>query len=406
MLKRSPCGGAAVAAATLLAAVLLAAAAAWPEVAPAAERRLVIRISASTLTPHSGDSVTVTVRTRDRAGRPLAGARVVVRWGLPAGPARDARTTGRTGTVRVSRGIGAAAAGTTIRVSVTAHRAGQTRRAALELTVAGEPPPSGDRLEPGDLVYQGAFRLPGPSGDSSWGWSGDGLTYYPDGDPGGAGDGYAGSLFGIGHDWQHELSEVSIPAPVISADKDPADLPRAGTLQPFADVRGDLYPDLGTELRRADVEYLPAEDAGGFGRLFLCWGRHMQEGEANATHMACGLDLSEPDPRGPWSIGGYEDYVTSDYLFAVDPAWAAANAPGRVLATGRFRDGGQGTMGPSILLFDPAPGTIGDVTHNGAGHFVAVGTDIYFWEKDAWTVLLGPAPHPVGGRTRLLAQRL
>lgn len=41
-----------------------------------------------------------------------------------------------------------------------------------------------------------------------------------------------------GHDWQKYVSEIGIPTPVISAGKNLADLPTAGTLQPFRDVRG------------------------------------------------------------------------------------------------------------------------------------------------------------------------
>jgi hypothetical protein len=124
-------------------------------------------------------------------------------------------------------------------------------------------------------------------------------------------------------------------------------------LQPFADVRGSLYPELGDEILRADVEYLPAADGRSRGALFLCWGRHMQLGEANPTHMRCALDLADSRPAGPWSVGGYEDYVTCDYLFAIDPAWAAAHVGGKCLATGRFRDGGQGAMGPSVFAIAP-----------------------------------------------------
>jgi hypothetical protein len=251
-----------------------------------------------------------------------------------------------------TRVVGAAPAGQAFDVVVRASRRGQTRRVTIRLTVVADPVPVA-RLAPADLVYSGAFRLPGPSGGSSWGWSGDGLTFCPTGDPGGEADGYPGSLYGIGHDWQHFVSEVGVPAPVISAAKDLADLPAARTLQPFADVRGALYPDLGEEMLRADLEYAPPGGSHAEGRLFMSWGRHVQEGAANATHMWCALDLADPRPVGPWSLGGYEDYVTCDYLFSVDPAWAAAHAPGMTLAGGRYRGGGQGTMGPSLLLFDP-----------------------------------------------------
>ena len=46
------------------------------------------------------------------------------------------------------------------------------------------------------------------------------------------------------------------------------------------------------------------------------------------------------------------NYVTGDYLFAIPPDWAAAYT-GKSLATGRFRDGGQGAQGPSILAIAP-----------------------------------------------------
>ncbi len=311
-----------------------------------------------------GQAVRITVRVRDRRGRAVRNARVRVTWSFSDRTVTRVKRTDRRGVVRSRRVVGGDP-GAVVRVKVTTTWRGQRKRKRLTLTVrAAAAGGSGGRLQPSDLVYRGAFRLPGESGGSSWEWSGDGLAFRPDGDPGGAGDAYPGSLFGIGHDWQHYLSEVTIPAPVVSADKDPADLPRARTLQPFADVRGDLYPDLGSEILRSDVEYLPAQTGQSSGKLYLGWGRHMQEGERNATHMWCETDLSDPRPAGPWSVGGLEDYLTCDYLFTVDPSWAAANAPGKLLATGRFRDGGQAGMGPSIFATapwqsgdPPAPGT-------------------------------------------------
>jgi len=331
-----------------------------------APKRLSVRLTVSDATPASGTAVRVTVRVRDRRRRAVRRARVRVTWLRPGNRATKVTRTDRRGVVRSQRRVWGGT-GTIVRVKVTVTWRGRQVGKWIRLRPQGGGGSGGGsavRLQPGDLVYRGAFRLPGESGGSSWEWSGDGLAYRPDGDPGGAGDGYPGSLFGIGHDWQHYLSEVTIPAPVVSADKDPADLPRARTLQPFADVRGDLYPDLGSEILRSDVEYLPAQTGQSSGKLYLGWGRHMQEGERNATHMWCETDLSDPRPAGPWSVGGLEDYLTCDYLFTVDPAWAAANTPGKLLATGRFRDGGQAGMGPSIFAIapwqsgnPPAPGT-------------------------------------------------
>jgi hypothetical protein len=324
----------------------------------------VVRAAASTKAPRQGQAVRITVRVQDRRGRAVRSARVRVTWSFADRTVTRVKRADRRGVVR-SRRVVRGDHGAVVRVKVTTTWRGQRTRKRLTLTVrAAAGGGSTTRLQPADLVYRGAFRLPGESGGSSWEWSGDGLAYRSDGDPGGAGDGYPGSLFGIGHDWQHYVSEVSIPAPVVSSTKDPADLPRARTLQPFADVRGELYPDLGSEILRADVEYLPAQGGQSSGKLYLGWGRHMQQDERNATHMWCETDLSDPRPQGPWSVGGLEDYLTCDYLVTVDPVWAAANAPGKLLATGRFRDGGQAGMGPSLFAVapwlsgnPPAPGT-------------------------------------------------
>jgi hypothetical protein len=317
-----------------------------------AARRLHLAATASTLRPIEGRRVTVTVRARDGAGRGLSGVHVRVRWVLPDRVVGATKKTRRSGRLLFRRSLTTASAGDTVVCRVRASWRGQVRRCQLRLKVVGGPS-VGSRLAPEDLVYAGAFRLPGASGGSSWEWSGDGLAYYPGGDPDGVADGYPGSLFGMGHDWQHYVSEITVPAPLISSGKDPDDLPMAHTLQPFADVRGDLYPTLGEEIRRSDIEYLPAQGSQTSGKLYLSWGRHMELGEADPTLMWCDLDLSRPGPVGPWSIGGYEDYVTTDYLFGVDPGWAAAYTPGRLLAAGRFRDGGQGAMGPSIFVVGP-----------------------------------------------------
>ena len=76
---------------------------------------------------------------------------------------------------------------------------------------------------PRDLVYKGAFRLPGGSNGSNWEYSGYAMTYYHDGDPTGPNDRYPGSIFAIGHDHQQYVSEISIPVPVILKNKNPAD---------------------------------------------------------------------------------------------------------------------------------------------------------------------------------------
>ncbi len=206
-------------------------------------------------------------------------------------------------------------------------------------------------IKPQDLEYMGAFRLPEGSNETSWEWGGTASAYYPYGDPEGPNDGYPGSIFATGHEWEQQISEISIPAPVISRDKDINDLNTAVTLQEFHDIKGDLFGYL--EIPRVGLEYLPKQGEQTTDKLYYCWGQHMQEGDDGPSHGWFELDLSDPQIQGPWKIDGQIKYVTADYIFAIDVEWASANTPGKLLATGRFRDGGQGAQGPSLIAYGP-----------------------------------------------------
>ena len=216
--------------------------------------------------------------------------------------------------------------------------------------------PSSARLTPSDIVYRGAFRLPDVEQDSSWEYSGNAMTYCPSGDPRGPADGHPGSLFAVGHDHQQMISELSIPRPVISKSKSKSksqtldELPVAKTLQPFRDVRGDFYGEL--EIPRAGLAYLPAQPPQRTGKLHFAWGQHF-EFERRPTHGWCELDLSKPQAAGPWYLAHYSAHVSNDYLFEIPESWAAANTPGLRLATGRFRDGTWGGLGPALLAYGP-----------------------------------------------------
>jgi hypothetical protein len=215
-------------------------------------------------------------------------------------------------------------------------------------------PLTGDLIQPADLVYLGAFRLPADAPDEiGWMWSNwsSGLTHYPDGDPGGESDGYPGSLFGVGHDWNQYVSEISIPKPVNSVTKNLADLNTASTLQPFADIRGGLFPEM--EMPRVGLAYLPPQGAQSTGKLYFAWAPHLDDTATNPSHGWSELTLDNPQSKGTWRIDEYWNYVTGDYLFVIPQEWADVYASGRLLATGRYRDGGQGAQGPSIFAVAP-----------------------------------------------------
>jgi hypothetical protein len=222
-------------------------------------------------------------------------------------------------------------------------------------------------IQPGDLQYVGAFRLPDSPGtpdNVGWEWSNwaGAATSYPGGDPTGTADGYPGSLFAVGHDQTQYISEISIPVPVKSASKNVADLNTAGIIQGFKNIRGNLYGAI--EMPRVGLEYLPAQGFQSSGKLYFSWAEHLDEGNTGPTHGWCDLNLSNPQTKGTWRIGGRTNYVTSDYIFEIPSAWADTYTPGYRLATGRYRDGGQDAQGPALFTYGPwnqgnppAPGT-------------------------------------------------
>jgi len=194
------------------------------------------------------------------------------------------------------------------------------------------------RIMPDDFVYAGAFRLPDVHPEHGWKWSGQALTF--------AADRPGGSLYGTGHDHLQHVSQISIPKPVISKTKNLKELPVAKTLRPFADVRGKMFGEM--EQPRAGLTVLGE-------RLYFCFAPHLDETGRGATHGSCPLTLKQPS-AGPWRVGDEVAYVTADYMTTIPVDWAKAHVGGMRVATGRFRDGGQGAMGPALFAIDPAPG--------------------------------------------------
>ena len=204
-------------------------------------------------------------------------------------------------------------------------------------------------IQPTDLEYKGAFRLPQGSGGSDWYYSGNAMTYYPDGDPSGETDDFPGSIFAIGHDQQQYVSEISIPAPVISSGKILQELNTAVTLQEFSNITSGLFGYL--EMPTAGLAYLQPQGTQTTGKLFFCWGQHLQYREA--SHGWCELDLSNPLAAGPWFFGNYNNFTTNDYLFEIPKNWADTYTPGLYLASGRFREGVWSGLGPALYACAP-----------------------------------------------------
>lgn len=203
-------------------------------------------------------------------------------------------------------------------------------------------------LDPISLQYAGAFRLPDDSGGLGWDYSGNGMTYFPHGDPDGGEDRFPGSLFVVGHDHQLQVAEISIPEPVISRNL--ADLNTARTIQPFADITGGYITEA-LALPVMGIEYLPAQAGMEADKLFYSIGQHFQVFEP--SHGWASLDLSDPNPAGLWVFDGFSNYATSDYLFEIPRDWADAYVNGYTLGSGRFREGVWSGFGPALFACAP-----------------------------------------------------
>jgi len=208
-------------------------------------------------------------------------------------------------------------------------------------------------IRPENLVYQGAFRLPGEGGETGWGWGGHAMAYYPGGDPAGPSDGYPGSIFGTGHDWYQQVSEITIPVPVISPNKNVNDLNTATTLQPFTNIRGNLFDYLDFEQPRAGLAWLPRQGSQSGDRLYFTWGQHQQQEMTDPPLGWCDRNLSSFDSVGVWRIGNYLNQVTTDYLLDIPQSWANTYVSGMSLGVGRYQDGGQGAQGPALIACGP-----------------------------------------------------
>lgn len=216
-------------------------------------------------------------------------------------------------------------------------------------------PDSGNVVSPDQFHYLGAFRLPGGwDRPETFAYGGNAMTFNPDGDPG-VKDGFPGSLFVMGHDRLayndlpdgNQIAEIDIPAPIIS--KDLEGLNTAGFIQDFTDVTAGHFKNL-EEIPKVGMQYLNDPTTGP--KIHLAWGQHLQPPDV-ASHVWFDLDLTSSKMEGEWFIGDQDLYSVNGYMFDIPKEWADTYTEGKVLATGRMRDGGQGGMGPTLFAYKP-----------------------------------------------------
>jgi hypothetical protein len=228
--------------------------------------------------------------------------------------------------------------------------------APARLLEPADPPAPRGLVQPADFEYLGAFRLPGgETPPETFAYGGEAMTFNPDGDPSGENDGFPGSLFIVGHESiavdlpdGNQVAEVTIPEPVDS--KTPEALSQADFIQDFSVVTNGFFTGM-EEIPRIGMAYLDAPETGP--KIHFSRGQHLYADLTVPTHAWFDPDLSTPDMQGTWFIGNHSLYSTTDYLFEIPDDWSGLYAHGRQLATGRFRDGGWGSMGPALFAYRP-----------------------------------------------------
>ncbi|MEA2089036.1 MAG: hypothetical protein U9O55_04345, partial [Patescibacteria group bacterium] len=196
-----------------------------------------------------------------------------------------------------------------------------------------------------DLEYLGAFRLPDDTSGATYGWDYglEAMTYYPKGDFNGSGDGYPGSIFASNHVYEKYVAEISIPVPVISKNLD--DLNRATTLQNFHDINQGIYS---TPYSEIEIEYLPRQGNQTSDKIYISWNSWYNVADDDVDRYGWfELDLSNPNTQGLWNLGsgGVNIGTVGEFLFEIPQSWADLHTPGKLLITGKYREGGCGDGG-------------------------------------------------------------
>lgn len=241
------------------------------------------------------------------------------------------------------------------------------------------PPAAGgrasERLQPADLTYAGAFRLP-----EEFNWGALGLSYYP------SGAGSTGTLLVTGYelladpahpgescwdpDWncRATFGEVSIPAGTTAANWE--DLPQATLLSGLTAFDGGLAATVHREyVFVSGLQYMPQRGSQTADKLYgslIGWYAEGVAGEDTfPTVWMSNLDGSSA--RGMFHVGPdatpYHGRKMGAYLFTVPDWYATQYLGGRTLVTGRSRgtpaDGTEplttrgGSQGPTLFAFQP-----------------------------------------------------
>jgi len=206
------------------------------------------------------------------------------------------------------------------------------------------PPPasaarSGPLVQPKNLVYEGAFRVPSDRvNETSFAYGGTAISFNAEHQ----------SLFIVGHDWHQRVAEISIPE--IRSTTALFRLATAKLLQPFTDATEGKMGLVGPNTVKVGG-LLPYQ-----GQLYLsAYLYYDGRGEQVLSHFVSKPDLSASgDVRGPFQIGNLGAGFVSGYFGLVPPAWR--DALGGPVLNGNCCLGviSRTSYGPALFTIDPA----------------------------------------------------
>lgn len=215
-----------------------------------------------------------------------------------------------------------------------------------------------ERLTPADLTYVGAFRV--PETDVYAGMaaidSPSSLSYRPDGDASGSGDGHPGSLFLSNG---NKVAEITIPTPTKSSNVGSLNVARQ--IQAKNSITGGV--NIGANDRFGAVAYVPAKGAQTSPKLY--WTTFEYYNVSGRDYSSIGwADVNLTNSVGQWHVGPpagsdwdspYHGQKYGDYLIPIDQAWADRYTGGKSLLAGRYREAGAagGSMGPVLTAIAP-----------------------------------------------------
>jgi hypothetical protein len=207
----------------------------------------------------------------------------------------------------------------------------------------------GQRLQPEDFVYLGAFAIDANySTPNDWNAYGQrGMSFDSAGDPGSS-DAFPGSLWITGHDYERYVFELTIPTPSPNIfDWNRLPKPRLLTV-----------PTQFTNGCNSDTEWFSGVEVHGNSIWGSCTNWYNVSGE-DLTRVMWRRKLSDlSNLEGPFHAGtvGDPEFHSNrqgQYLMSIPADWAAAHLGGKTLATGLNRANFGGSQGPTLLAFDP-----------------------------------------------------